>query len=121
MHAFLVVIIHMEMCMFCDCCHTLLIGSHYLQGKISLVTHFQNSSLLHEDKRCRPILFNSNGEEAGEQEPFPVGPNMRVRSSKTGPHQGHRPEVHLNAPEMWQNTERGKELMSRGMRVDLNQ
>ncbi|KAL3140281.1 hypothetical protein ABBQ38_004549 [Trebouxia sp. C0009 RCD-2024] len=92
-----------------------------IQGKISLVTHFQNSSLLHEDKRCRPILFNSNGEVAGEQEPFPVGPNMRVRSCKTGPHQGHRPEVHLNAPEMWQNTERGKELMSRGMRVDLNQ
>ena len=93
----------------------------HLQGKISLVTHFQNSSLLHEDKRCRPILFNSNGEVAGEQEPFPVGPNIRVRSSKTGLQQGHRPEVHLNAPEMWQNTERGKELMSRGMRVDLNQ
>ena len=92
-----------------------------VQGKISLVTHFQNSSLLHEDKRCRPILFNSNGEVAGEQEPFPVGPNMRVRSSKTGLHQGHRPEVQLNAPEMWQNTERGKELMLRGMRVDLDQ
>ncbi|KAA6426657.1 MAG: meiosis protein [Trebouxia sp. A1-2] len=92
-----------------------------IQGKTSLVTHFQNSSLLHEDKRCRPILFNSNGEVAGEQEPFPVGPNMRVRSSKTGLHQGHRPEVQLNAPEMWHNTERGKELMSRGMRVDLNQ
>lgn len=92
-----------------------------LQGKLSLVTHFQNSSLLHEDKRCRPILFNSNGEVAGEQEPFPVGPNMRVRSSKPGVHQGNRSDLHLNAPEMWQNTERGKELMSRGMRVDLNQ
>ena len=92
-----------------------------LQGKVSLVTHFQNSSLLHEDKRCSPILFNSNGEVAVEQEPFPVGPNMRVRSSKTGPQHGHRPEMPLNAPEMWHNTERGKELMSRGMRVDLNQ
>ena len=51
-----------------------------LQGKQSLVTHFQNSSLLHEDKRCRPILFNSNGEVAGEQEPFPVGPNLRGRA-----------------------------------------
>lgn len=92
-----------------------------IQGKLSLVTHFQNSSLLHEDKRCRPILFNSNGEVAGEQEPFPVGPNMRVRNSKPGVHQGNRSDLHLNAPEMWQNTERGKELMSRGMRVDLNQ
>ena len=48
------------------------VGGLILQGKQSLVTHFQNSSLLHEDKRCRPILFESNGETAGEQEPFPV-------------------------------------------------
>lgn len=33
--------------------------------------HFQNSSLLHEDKRCRPILFHSNGALAGEVEQFP--------------------------------------------------
>lgn len=28
-----------------------------LQGKAALVQHFQNSSLLHEDKRCRPIWW----------------------------------------------------------------
>lgn len=33
--------------------------------------HFQNSSLLHEDKRCRPILFHTNGSLAGEVEQFP--------------------------------------------------
>lgn len=39
-----------------------------MQGKAALVQHFQNSSLLHEDKRCRPILFHSNGALAGEVE-----------------------------------------------------
>jgi protein phosphatase 1 regulatory subunit 42 len=42
-----------------------------IQGKAALVQHFQNSSLLHEDKRCRPILFHSNGALAGEVEQFP--------------------------------------------------
>jgi hypothetical protein len=41
-----------------------------IQGKLSLIQHFQNSSLLHEDKRCRPVLFNSSG----EVELFPIGP-----------------------------------------------
>ena len=40
-----------------------------IQGKNSLVQHFQNSSLLHEDKRCRPVLFGPNG----EVEIFPIG------------------------------------------------
>ncbi|EFJ29695.1 hypothetical protein SELMODRAFT_91923 [Selaginella moellendorffii] len=30
-----------------------------IQGKAALVAHFQNSSLMNEDKRCRPILFPS--------------------------------------------------------------
>ncbi|KAG6642244.1 protein MEI2-like 5 [Carya illinoinensis] len=38
-----------------------------IQGKAALVTHFQNSSLMNEDKRCRPILFHSEGSEAGDQ------------------------------------------------------
>lgn len=38
-----------------------------IQGKTALVTHFQNSSLMNEDKRCRPILFHSDGPEAGDQ------------------------------------------------------
>ncbi|KAK3039073.1 hypothetical protein RJ639_028524 [Escallonia herrerae] len=36
-----------------------------IQGKGALVTHFQNSSLMNEDKRCRPILFQSEGQGAG--------------------------------------------------------
>ena len=44
-----------------------------IQGKAALVTHFQHSSLLHEDKRCRPLLFRAAGPDgrAGEPEPFP--------------------------------------------------
>lgn len=41
-----------------------------IQGKLSLIQHFQNSSLLHEDKRCRPVLFNASG----DVEQFPIGP-----------------------------------------------
>ncbi len=36
-----------------------------IQGKNAMVAHFQNSSLLHEDKRCRPVLFHSEGPLAG--------------------------------------------------------
>ncbi|RWW77017.1 hypothetical protein BHE74_00014844 [Ensete ventricosum] len=39
-----------------------------------------NSSLMNEDKRCRPILFHTDGPNAGDQEPFPVGTNIRSRS-----------------------------------------
>ncbi|KAK9825608.1 hypothetical protein WJX74_010139 [Apatococcus lobatus] len=66
-----------------------------IQGKQSLVTHFQNSSLLHEDKRCRPILFESNGDMAGEQEPFSVsGPSARsgARGNQRSP-----PELHASS------------------------
>lgn len=52
-----------------------------IQGRAALVSHFQNSSLMHEDKRCRPVLFTSDGVHAGEQEPFPVGPNVRPRGA----------------------------------------
>lgn len=38
-----------------------------IQGKAALVTHFQNSSLMNEDKRCRPILFHSEGQDAGDK------------------------------------------------------
>ena len=47
-----------------------------IQGKSSLIHHFSNSSLLHEDKRCRPIIFRSDGKLAGEQEPFPVASHV---------------------------------------------
>lgn len=38
-----------------------------LQGKAALIAHFQNSSLMNEDKRCRPILLHSDGPNAGDQ------------------------------------------------------
>lgn len=38
-----------------------------IQGKAALIAHFQNSSLMNEDKRCRPILFHSEGPNAGDQ------------------------------------------------------
>lgn len=38
-----------------------------IQGKVALIAHFQNSSLMNEDKRCRPILFNTDGPNAGDQ------------------------------------------------------
>ncbi|XP_010250525.1 PREDICTED: protein MEI2-like 4 isoform X2 [Nelumbo nucifera] len=54
-----------------------------IQGKAALVAHFQNSSLMNEDKRCRPILFRTDGPNAGDQEPFPVGANIRSRPGKS--------------------------------------
>lgn len=51
-----------------------------IQGKGALVAHFQNSSLMNEDKRCRPILFHSEGQEDLDQELFPSnGLNIYVR------------------------------------------
>ena len=54
-----------------------------IQGKAALIAHFQNSSLMNEDKRCRPILFHTDGPNAGDQVPFPMGPNVRSRPGKT--------------------------------------
>lgn len=48
-----------------------------IQGKGALVTHFQNSNLMNEDKRCRPILFQSEGQGIGDQEPFPYN-NLNI-------------------------------------------
>ncbi|KAL6319171.1 hypothetical protein AAG906_013844 [Vitis piasezkii] len=53
-----------------------------IQGKTALIAHFQNSSLMNEDKRCRPILFHTDGPNAGDQEPFPMGSNIRSRPGK---------------------------------------
>ncbi|XP_007048850.2 PREDICTED: protein MEI2-like 2 [Theobroma cacao] len=48
-----------------------------IQGKAALVAHFQNSSLMNEDKRCRPILFHSEGQATGDQEPF-LSSNLNI-------------------------------------------
>uniref|UniRef100_A0A7N0T4B8 RRM domain-containing protein n=1 Tax=Kalanchoe fedtschenkoi TaxID=63787 RepID=A0A7N0T4B8_KALFE len=59
-----------------------------IQGKSALVTHFQNSSLMNEDKRCRPIVFNSGGPEGGDQisqEHFPsMSPKGPILSDQRG-------------------------------------
>lgn len=38
-----------------------------IQGKAALVNHFQNSSLMNEDKRCRPMLFDPKHTENNNQ------------------------------------------------------
>ncbi|XP_068327228.1 protein MEI2-like 4 isoform X1 [Pyrus communis] len=67
-----------------------------IQGKAALIAHFQNSSLMNEDKRCRPILFNTGGPNAGDQVPFPMGVNVRTRPGKarTVTHE----ECHVGSP-----------------------
>lgn len=64
-----------------------------IQGKAALIAHFQNSSLMNEDKRCRPILFHSDGPNAGDQEPFPMGTHIRSRPgrSRTTNNEEHNP------------------------------
>ncbi|KAE8720155.1 protein MEI2-like 4-like isoform X2 [Hibiscus syriacus] len=64
-----------------------------IQGKAALIAHFQNSSLMNEDKRCRPILFHTDGPNAGDQEPFPMGSNIRSRPGRprtSGTEENHR-------------------------------
>lgn len=46
-----------------------------IQGKSNLIGHFQNSSLMNEDPKCRPVVFDVNG----KQQVFPVGSNVRTR------------------------------------------
>uniref|UniRef100_A0A1J3I7X4 Protein MEI2-like 5 n=1 Tax=Noccaea caerulescens TaxID=107243 RepID=A0A1J3I7X4_NOCCA len=39
-----------------------------IQGKSALIAHFQNSSLMNEDMRCRPIIFDTpNDSDSAEQ------------------------------------------------------
>lgn len=70
-----------------------------IQGKAALIAHFQNSSLMNEDKRCRPILFHCDGTNAGDQVPFPMGANIRSgpgrsrSSSNDDNHQESPPNV----------------------------
>ncbi|XP_020110261.1 protein MEI2-like 4 isoform X2 [Ananas comosus] len=68
-----------------------------IQGKAALIGHFQNSSLMNEDKRCRPILFHSEGPNAGDQEPFPVGNNVRTRSGRSRSSASNE-ETHQGSP-----------------------
>ncbi|CAM9946367.1 unnamed protein product, partial [Choristocarpus tenellus] len=44
-----------------------------IQGKASMISRFQNSSLMEKDGEYRPLIFYSNGLERGRPEPFPAG------------------------------------------------
>ncbi|RAL38698.1 hypothetical protein DM860_002676 [Cuscuta australis] len=70
-----------------------------IQGKAALIAHFQNSSLMNEDKRCRPILFHTDGPNAGDQVPFPMGVNGRSRPGKgrTSMSEENNPEGHTGS------------------------
>eukprot|EP00892_Ulva_mutabilis_P001960 jgi/Ulvmu1/11765/UM008_0179.1 len=50
-----------------------------IQTRSALVSHFQNSSLMHEDKKCRPVLINLSG-AAPIFEEFPA-PRRQSHSS----------------------------------------
>lgn len=38
-----------------------------IQGRNALIAHFKNSSLMNEEKWCRPMLFHKDGPHAGDQ------------------------------------------------------
>ncbi|CAM9885771.1 unnamed protein product, partial [Phaeothamnion confervicola] len=48
-----------------------------IQGKASMISRFQNSSLMEKDGEYRPLLFCSNGTERGRPEPFPCATKAR--------------------------------------------
>jgi len=58
-----------------------------IQGKNSMIEHFRNSRLLVEDKKCRPLIFNT--ENPSIEEEFPIGPNYpyapRASTTKNWP------------------------------------
>ncbi|KAI7754854.1 hypothetical protein M8C21_020857 [Ambrosia artemisiifolia] len=59
-----------------------------IQGKAALVTHFQDSSLMNEDKRCQPIIFHSEGSESVDQDHLPSS----ILSLKDYPYLGSPPD-----------------------------
>ena len=59
-----------------------------IQGKISLITHFENSSLIHEDEGYQPIIFASDGSGRREKLPLGGGSTWRPIGPRMG---GHAP------------------------------
>lgn len=54
-----------------------------IQGKSALIAHFQNSSLMNEDMRCRPIIFDTpNNPESVEQVVDEESKNMDLLDSQ---------------------------------------
>lgn len=57
-----------------------------IQGRQQLIAHFQNSSLLLEDPKCRPVIFDAKG----RQEEFPIGSHVRTRRGPSSRDSSHR-------------------------------
>ncbi|CAA7408434.1 unnamed protein product [Spirodela intermedia] len=85
-----------------------------IQGKTALITHFQNSSLMNEDKRCHPILFHSAGPEAGSQEPFPPGNVNPQGALLDGTNMFTGEDVAAAARDPDETAEKGKNLLVEG-------
>lgn len=51
-----------------------------IQGKQSMISRFQNSSLMEKDGEYRPLLFYSTGVDKGKPEPFPSGTKSSRRT-----------------------------------------
>ena len=47
-----------------------------IQGKDALIARFQNSSLMHKEESCRPLIFYSSGEKKGQPQYFPRPENI---------------------------------------------
>lgn len=62
-----------------------------IQGKGSMVSRFQNSSLLEKDDEYRPLLFYSSGPDRGKPEPFPSSSRSVPVTSQAGPQQQQSP------------------------------
>ncbi|CAL9067458.1 protein MEI2-like 2 [Musa acuminata AAA Group] len=62
-----------------------------IQGRSALVAHFQNSSLMNEDKRCRPILFDLEGADTGNEELLPSS-SMHIQQEDGAVSVGVSPE-----------------------------
>lgn len=58
-----------------------------IQGKASMISRFQNSSLMEKDGEYRPLLFQSAGKDRGKPEPFPThSPKTRHHGGSRGRH-----------------------------------
>lgn len=54
-----------------------------IQGKQSMISRFQNSSLLDKDDGYKPLLFVSSGPDKGRPEPFPACGRQRKSKDTT--------------------------------------
>ena len=53
-----------------------------IQGKASMISRFQNSSLMEKEGEYRPLLFVSAGPNKGAPEPFPTS-NKQQRYARS--------------------------------------